>query len=670
MRKRLHTIALAILILALPLAALANVTGTPTLNDDMSLSLDTGTTSTTASSGDIYWNGTSMTPEGSATIYNFEQAGAGYSATFAALTQSLLSELASAYTKTPVPASTLIVGDIFLVHTNGGNYSAVVVTSVSTLNSSLGLQFITFISTASGPVITEIENNYGEVPPGFANSGIAPGALFFIVGTGMATPGSVAVLQNPAVGLPNTLNGASVKVTSGGVTTTPAFYYAEPTALGLVMPSNTPLGTTAQVTVSYGGQTSQPFTINVVQNAFGIDAYYGAGTGLAIAVFTNGAPGSGCAQAGIACYVVSIPPGTQIELYGSGLGADPTRDTTTSYANLTPINALAHIYIGGVDAQITYQGPSGFPGLNQINVTVPTNAPTGCNVSLVGVSTTGVPTNFLSLPIGSGVCSDPAYGTTGSEISSLSGQTSVSTGVLGLGQVTTPATSGTGTTVNGAAFGNFEKVTGSSLGSSGSGQPSIPGCLVTQTPFTTGSVSTVTYLDAGVVTVTGPSGQAVNLTETSITGSVGFYGAQLPAGYIPTTGGTFTFKGAGGANIGPFTASVVFPDPVLLWTNQSAAATVTRTAGLPITWTGGASGTYVVMTGSSSSSLASGSFTCVALVSAGQFTVPAYVLAAMPAGSGTVTVGNGTNFQSFTASGLNYGITFGEVTYQVNSTYN
>lgn len=682
MLNRLNTITLAILALSLPVAVLANVTGTPTLNDNSGLSLDTGTISTTASSGDIYWNGTSMTPEGSATIYNLEQAGAGYSSTFSSLTQSILATLSSAYTKTPVPATTLIVGDIFLVHTNGGNYSAVVVTAVNGLVSAISLQFITFVSAPSGPVITEIENNYGEIPPGFVNSGIAPGAIFFIVGTGMATPGSVAVIQSSVgANLPATLNGASVKVTAAnGTTTVPAFYYAEPTALGLVLPSGTPLGA-AQVTVSYGGQTSAPFSINVVQNAFGIDAYFGAGTGLAIAVFTNGTPaGGGCAQQFIACYTLSIPPGTAIELYGSGLGADPKPARDTTYVPVTSaaadsINALAHIYIGGVDAPISYQGASGYPGLNQINLTVPVTVPTGCNVSVVGVSTTGVPTNFLTLPIGTGTCSDPIYGTNGTQLQNASGQANYTSGSVDLFQSTAPATSGSGTTTTSFAQAIFASYTGSSYASAASsGQLSIPGCLVTETA-TGAATGTTTYLDAGTITVTGPSGQAATLTENSFPlGGTNFisYSSQLAAGYIPTTGGTFTFKATGSTTggVGPFTTTVVFSNPILQWTNQAAAATVTRSAGLPITWTGGAAGTFVVMSGSSSSTVASGTFTCIANVTAGSFTVPAYVLAALPAGTGTVSVDNETVPNSFTATNLNNGGAVGFVAYQVNSTYN
>jgi hypothetical protein len=73
---------------------------------------------------------------------------------------------------------------------------------------------------------------------------------------------------------------------------------------------------------------------------------------------------------------------------------------------------------------------------------------------------------------------------------------------------------------------------------------------------------------------------------------------------------------------------------------------------------------------SSSSTTATASFTCIAPVSAGQFTVPAYILSALPAGTGSVTVDNNTNYQTFNASGLNYGAAYGIVGVSVNSTFN
>ena len=206
MRSLLNTATAAILALALPIAAFADLSGKATLSANTALNLDTGATA--ASGGDILWSGSTITPQGNAGASNVGPLGAQG---FAFLTQTTLANLP--YTKSPIAASTLVVHDVFAVKTNGGNFAAVLVTDVS--GTSITLQFTTFGASgaAAGPTITRVLNNYGLIPAGFSNSGIAPGSLFIIKGSGLADPNAQAVLQSSAGnGLSTTLNGASVKV--------------------------------------------------------------------------------------------------------------------------------------------------------------------------------------------------------------------------------------------------------------------------------------------------------------------------------------------------------------------------------------------------------------------------------------------------------------------------
>ena len=653
------------LALALPIAALADVTGTPTLTTTTgALNLDTGATA--SSGGDLLWSGSILTPQGSATAYTFPSG----SAQFASLSQVVLSSLGPLYTKSAISVTSLAVGAIVAVKTNGGNYAKVLVTAQS--GTSLAVQFQTYggSSAPTGPTITQVLNNYGLVPPGFTNSGISPGTLFIIKGSGLADPNAKAVLQSSAApGLQTTLNGASVKVTVGSTTTVPVFYYAIASQLALVLPSNTPLGS-AQVTVSYNNQTSAPASFQVVQSSMGFDAYYGTGSGLGVA--TNNATGA------LYNYTNSIPPGTTVVLWGSGLGADPQRDNTYLGAAFN-INNLSHVYVGGIDATIVYQGASGFPGLNQVDITIPTSVQTGCNVSVVGVTASGVPTNFITLPIGNGACSDAIFGTSGNQQQTLSGKGTVNTGAIIVAHSVSPGSTAGSTQTSDLAEAIFQSVTGSSVGSS-SGSVSLGGCIVTETNGSGSSTATSTAMDAGTVTMTGPVGGTVTLSQPPVSiGTAGLYFAQLAAGAIPTSGGTFTFNASGGssttlANVGKFTASVTFPNPILTWTNTSAAATVTRSQGLLVTWTGGSSGTYVMINGNSSGTVGgqsvSGSYTCIAPQSALSFTVPSYVLNTLPAGSGSTSVFNYTNYQTFTAPNLDLGTAFGGTQQSVNSTVN
>jgi uncharacterized protein (TIGR03437 family) len=657
MRNLLTIVTTTFLILGLPLAALADFSGSKTLSANTAISLDTGATA--ASGGDLLWSGTVMTPQSNAAAYK-----PPFAIPFSAATQTVVQGLSSQITSKS--AFSLAANDVFFVKTNGGNYAAVLVTGIS--GTSITLQFTTFgVSSSggsSGPVITQVLNNYGLVPSGFPNSGIAQGSLFILKGSGLADPSAQALpLQDStaASGLPTTLNGASVKVTVNGTTVTPVFYYAIAAQLALVLPSNTPVGT-GTVTATYNSQNSSAAPITVVAAAMGFDSYYGAGSGLGVA--TNNATGF------LYNYANSIPPGTVIALWGSGLGADSPRDSKFSTASPLSINSLAHVYIGGVDAPIAYQGASGYPGLNQVVVTVPNSAPTGCNVSLVGVTASGMPTNFLTLPIGGGTCSDTAFGTTGSQYQDLSGKTTVKSGSVFVAHMTSPNSSGSGTTVSDLSMASFQSVSGSSYGSA-SGSVSIPGCIVNQTA-SGGSNTTSTGLDAGTITLTGPSGSPVTMSPIALV--KGTYMAQLPSGYIPSSGGTFQFHGGGGADVGSFDTSVVYPNPLMTWTNQSSAATVSRSAGIPITWNGGSSGTFVMISGSSSATVSgqsvSGSFVCIVPQSLGQFTVPSYVTAALPAGDGSLLVANYTNYQSFAATNLDYGIAMGYVAYDIDSKFN
>jgi hypothetical protein len=64
------------------------------------------------------------------------------------------------------------------------------------------------------------------------------------------------------------------------------------------------------------------------------------------------------------------------------------------------------------------------------------------------------------------------------------------------------------------------------------------------------------------------------------------------------------------------------------------------------------------------------SFTCNAPVSALTFTVPPAVLLALPAGIGSLSVGNSTNPQTFTASGLDLGYVYAGTSISIAPTYN
>src|SRR5271170_6279590 len=109
-------VAIAVLTTTFPVVAWADLAGTVTLSTNMTLSLDTGVTSTTG--GDILWTGTQISFQGTAKGVNAGDIGA---AEFSAITLTIAQGFASAASTAPIPNSVLVVGDVFGVLTNASN---------------------------------------------------------------------------------------------------------------------------------------------------------------------------------------------------------------------------------------------------------------------------------------------------------------------------------------------------------------------------------------------------------------------------------------------------------------------------------------------------------------------------------------------------------------------
>jgi len=633
LRNLIHA-SVTLLTVLFPLAAQTTVTGTQTLTSGQHLNLDDGTTG--LAGGDLYWTSTPQLGSFGSAVIAFPP-GSVTASNFASITQAQL--IGYTYNSTQVFGAK--AGTVFAVYTNQNNYSAVLITAVAADQTSVTLQFITFHS----PTISKVVNNYSQIDSGFPNSGIAVGSLFIIKGGSLASATTVSALQSSLPpGLPSTLNGASVSVTVNGATVTPVFYYAISTQLALVLPSSTPLGA-GTITATFNGQTSQAFNIQVVASALGFAGYYGYGSGLGIA--TNPFTGA------LYSYTNSIPPGTTVVLWGSGLGADSARDVTF----VTPvggfaINSLAALYVGNIPATIGYQGASGYPGVNQLNVTIPANAPTGCHVPVVGVTAAGVPTNFITLPIGAGVCQEPEWGRDGTALSSLATQATVNAGYIELNEPldasgNVPSSPGTYMPVG------FFSYTGAGFASA-TGVVSSGGCIANSTIYS----STISGLVPGPIF---PSGINLEIIPTQPPNTF-----VLPPGTVGP-GGSETFQVQGSNQVGGFTVTASLPSPVLNWTNQNAAATITKSKGLLVTWTGGQAGTYVSITGTPGGPGAAGSFTCIAPLSAGQFTVPPYVFAALSGQTADITVQEQTVPQTFTAAHIDYAFTQGADSQKVSA---
>lgn len=173
-------------------------------------------------------------------------------------------------------------------------------------------------------------------------------------------------------------------------------------------------------------------------------------------------------------------------------------------------------------------------------------------------------------------------------------------------------------------------------------------------------------LDAGAaLTLTGPKG-AKQLPRKE----PGYYQANLGGGMPGTPGaapeyldpGTYRVNnGSGGADVGPFEATLTIASPVA-WDRSSVPDTISRTQDLTFRWTGGEPTEWVQIMGISvrTNPDVGAAFICTERATARSFTVPSWVLSALPASSqfgGMLMVGSSPLMErnKFNARGLDIG---------------
>ena len=628
---------------SLPSLALADLNGSLILQANTAVDLDSGVTG--ASGGDFLWNGISLIPQTGARA--FSVGAAGY-ANFGFTTRASLQTYVPAATATAIPAAKLTPGYEVLVVTTAGNLAKVFV--ADNTSGVITLLYTTFGATpvATIPVIYQVLNNSSGTPPLYPNYGVAPSSIILITGSGLSDPGKPVLQSSSAPGIQQTLNGSSVTVVVNGTTTHPALYYTSPGQLAAVLPAATPPGN-GVIMVTYRGATSAPAPILVLASAVGINTF-----GINTAVATDNGTGA------IITTTNSAAQNEVLTLWTTGLGADPSDSDTTYTGSPHAVATPLQIYLGGVAVSIIYQGASPYPGVDQIDITIPANPPTGCWVSLIAV-TGSIISNATTLPVhpGGGVCIDSVTGLNGNQVSPFSAQT-LRTGLMELIQSNTKLKDGS-RSISNNTDGAFETYSG--IYSPGR-TLSPGGCYVG--PVISSRFSALAGLSAGNITLTGPNNLSVALGPQL--GIKGAFEAVLSSTAIPSTGGTFTFTGSGGSDVGPFTATVTLSNPLMTASNPIPDP-INRTQGLPVSWTGGNPGTYGYVSAVSTSTPlgVEVGFTCLVLMDPGSFTVPAYVLAGVPAGTGGVALQNNV-YSSFTATGLDSTLVDANVNYQAGST--
>lgn len=471
------------------------------------------------------------------------------------------------------------------------------------------------------------------------NSGIAQGSMFVIFGQNLGPRNLQGIQSLP---LQISLAGTSVSITVNNKTLSAPLFYTSARVVAAVMPSNIPVGA-GTLRVVYQGLVSAAASVNVVAHAPGILTLNAAGYGPA--VLQNYTSNSLLVNT----VIEAASPGQLEILWGTGLGP-----ITGDDANYPPVGSLpfkVEVFVGGKTAKLFYAGRSGsYPGIDQIMFYVPDGV-AGCQIP-VYVKVEGVLSNYATMSVASqgSVCAD-WHGFSAADMQTMAGNPESRIGSILLGQTRTALASpaGTITSLSEDLSGQFyrrsnyqtlfemgPREAGVMLGSCVAFGMKAQGSI----QWTPNDPSSLQSLDAGTtLQLTGPNGQA-QVSQTN----AGKYSGPLPGpsqAECMVPGQYNVNNGAGGADIGPFQATLTIPSPIT-WTGADTIKDVTRTQPLTITWTGGdASKEFIVIAGASvdQATQAMGSFVCAERVDSGKFTVPADVLSALPAASAWSTDG-------------------------------
>lgn len=500
--------------------------------------------------------------------------------------------------------------------------------------------------------------------PGAPGSSIAQGSIFTIFGTGLGPGQGVGANAFP---LPTTLGGASgtsVAVTVGSTQVSAIMLFAISYQVNAILPSTTPLGS-GTLTVTYNGQTSAPAPIQVTGSAFGIYAFNSQGSGQAIATDVTGQ---------LNTIIHTFHPNDIGILWGTGLGPIVGSDAEPPPTGNLPASIKVHV--GNTTASIDYQGRSGCcAGLDQINFHVPAGV-TGCYVP-IAVEIGGAVSNIATIAVSDSgqTCADSVMGQ--DMLDKLAAGQNVRFGYIRL-EGSLERTQAYEFFSGDTAMATFSEYTPATAGLAEYGVSSgycvavdcANGCAAKSYNETL-SDSSPAQLDAGTLTVL--RGNAVSLTHDA--GS-GYYQAVLPqlagTAYL-NPGLPYAVSGTGGAAVGAFSMSDVTSIPTALFTGLSIGQTVPLSGDFTVQWRGGDPNLQNGQVTIGAVSADSVNFTqaeflqCTAPVSARKFTIPGWVLSAMPPTGtleyqqvnyslGWIWIGQYNTPTSFSATGLDKGV--------------
>ena len=447
------------------------------------------------------------------------------------------------------------------------------------------------------------------MPPPRPGSAIALGSVFSIFGTGLGPDPPVTAPETPL--LPS-LNGVSVRVFNpAGDSVDALLLFAGESQINAIMPSSAAAGLNF-VTVTFAGETSSAVPIKVVHSSFGVftrrlDAPPGSSRpGPRFAIVQNVTHNGELQLNGPETPAI---PGQTVTLWGTGLGAALGLDSIhpAAHQSDTPVE----VEVGDRTADLTYSGRSPCcPGVDQINLQIPDDAPLGCFVP-VSVRVRGVLySNVEALAIS-------ADGLPCQEARDAGTPKQEQMTTQGIGQISLSKMVNNGET-NDVVEGIFYE-TPDRLPVAATPAPGT--CLLLlESPPPEGDP-----LDAGPqLSISGPVGGVLAIQQD------GSYRAQAPPGPLFLGPGSYSVSGPGGADVGTFASSIQVPEPPL-WDLGESSDRITRNRGFTVTWDPPAEPTQepaeisITLTAGSPERLV-----CAAPADGGQMNVPASLLTNLP----------------------------------------
>jgi len=245
-----------------------------------------------------------------------------------------------------------------------------------------------FSFMAFGAAVAWGQGNLPQIAPGGIANGasfqaipLTAGSLFSIFGSGLASQMASA----STIPFSQSLGGVTVQFVNGSTTIDAPVSYVQPGAgtssqINAQVPWELATAGTVNLVVSNNGVASAPTPVTIAPFSPGIFGFNAASGTFALAYTYADGMFAWPANAVQGLTTHPAAPGSLLIVYATGLGAvnQTIADGAAPGSVLTSVNTPPQVLIGGISALVEFAGLTPqFPGVNQLNIIVPANAPTG-----------------------------------------------------------------------------------------------------------------------------------------------------------------------------------------------------------------------------------------------------------------------------------------------------